>query len=124
MWHESVDGMRVREVYEAARRAVELCRSHQQPALLVCNTYRFVGHYTKDTLRYRPPEEARDEFREHDPIHLAERELADDCAVDMQELVALRERVKREIDEAAEAAKRSPLPPAEWALEDVYAPES
>jgi len=111
------------EVFEAASRAAGYCRSHQQPVLLVCNTYRFVGHYTKDTLRYRPPEEARDEFRAHDPIHLAERQLADDCAVELTQLVALRERVKREIDEAAEAAQQSPPPPAEWAMEDVYAGE-
>lgn len=123
MWHETVDGMRVHDVWEAARRAVEVCRSHPEPALLVCNTYRFVGHYTKDTLRYRPPEEARDMFREHDPIHLAERELADDCAVPMEQLIELRERVKREIAEAAEVAKRSGQPPVEWAMEDVYAKE-
>lgn len=120
MWHETVDGMRVWDVWEAASRAAEVCRSHQQPVLLVCNTYRFVGHYTRDTLRYRPPDEARDEFREHDPIHLAERQLADDCAVDLRQLVDLRERVKREIDQAAEAAKQIAPPPAQWALEDVY----
>jgi len=107
-------------VFEAARRAAEVCRSHQQPVLLVANTYRFVGHYTRDTLRYRPPEEARDEFREHDPIHLAERELSDDCGVSVDVLVELRERVKREIDEAAEEAQKSAPPPVEWAMEDVY----
>jgi len=124
IWHETVDGMRVLQVLAAARRAVEVCRSHQQPVLLVANTYRFVGHYTRDTLRYRPSEEARDEFREHDPIHLAERELADNCAVPMERLVGIRERIQREIDEAAEAAQQSAPPPPEWALEDVYAPES
>ncbi|HUT73573.1 MAG TPA: thiamine pyrophosphate-dependent enzyme [Armatimonadota bacterium] len=123
IWHETVDGMRVGEVFEAAQRAAEVCRSHQQPVLLVANTYRFVGHYTSDTLRYRPPDEARDEFREHDPVHLAERQLTDDCAVDMQQLVALRDRVHREIEQAAETAKLSPPPPPESALEDVYAPE-
>ncbi|UCH34725.1 MAG: hypothetical protein JSV65_19775 [Armatimonadota bacterium] len=124
IWHESVDGMRVWEVYDAARRAVEVCRSHQVPVLLVANTYRFVGHYTKDTLRYRPPEEARDEFREHDPIHLLERELGDDHTVPMDALVELRERVKREIDDAAEAAKQIQPPPTEWAMEDVYVTEA
>lgn len=124
IWHETMDGMRVWEVLAAARRAVEVCRSHQQPVLLVSNTYRFVGHYTRDTLRYRPPEEARDEFRQHDPIHLAERALTDDCAVPMSLLVELRDRVEREIDQAAEQAKQSAPPPAEWALEDVYAEES
>jgi len=124
IWHEEVDGMRVREVFEAARRAAEVCRTHQQPVLLVCNTYRFVGHYSKDTLRYRPAEEAVEMFREHDPIHLAERELADSCEVPMDDLVALRERIRREIDEAAEMALRSEPPPEEWALEDVYAPEA
>jgi len=120
MWHDTVDGMRVWDTFEAARRAAEVCRSHQQPVLLVANTYRFVGHYTRDTLRYRPPEEARDEFREHDPVHLAERELSDDCGLSMDVLVELRERVKREIDEAAEEAQKSAPPPVEWAMEDVY----
>jgi TPP-dependent pyruvate/acetoin dehydrogenase alpha subunit len=123
IWHEEVDGMRVWKVWEAARRAAEVCRTHQQPVLLVCNTYRFVGHYTRDTLRYRPTEEAVEEFRQHDPIHLAERELADACDVDMETLVALRERVRAEIAEAAEIAQRGEPPPAEWALEDVYAAE-
>jgi len=123
IWREEVDGMRVWKVIEAARRAVEACRTHQQPVLLVCNTYRFVGHYTKDTLRYRPAEEATEVFREHDPIHLAEQELADTCEVPMEQLVDLRDRIRREIDEAAESAKQSEPPPVEWALEDVYAPQ-
>jgi len=121
IWHEEVDGMTVWVVWEAAQRAAEFCRSHQQPVLLVCNTYRFVGHYTRDILRYRPPEEAREMFRMNDPIHLAERELMDNCAVHPDGLVELRDRIKVELDRAAEAAKRSEEPPVEWAMEDVYA---
>ncbi len=120
IWHEEVDGMRVWEVWSAARRAAEVCRSHQQPVLLVCNTYRFVGHYQKDILRYRPAEEAEEMFRQHDPVHLAERELLDDCSVHPDELVEIRDRVKAEIDAAAERAKQVEHPPVEWAMEDVY----
>jgi TPP-dependent pyruvate/acetoin dehydrogenase alpha subunit len=124
IWHETVDGMDVSAVYEAAGRAVEVCRSHPEPVLLVANTYRFVGHYTKDTLRYRPPQEARDMFREHDPIHRAERDLADNCGLPMETLIGIRDRVKREVAEAAQAAMQSPPPPPEWALEDVYAADA
>jgi pyruvate dehydrogenase E1 component alpha subunit len=116
--------MRVWDVYEAARRAAEVCRSHQQPVLLVCNTYRFVGHYQKDILRYRPEEEAEEMFRLNDPIHLAEHELLDECAVYPDELVEIRDRVRAEIDAAAEAAKQSEYPPVEWAMEDVYVERS
>jgi pyruvate dehydrogenase E1 component alpha subunit len=119
IWHEEVDGMRVWDVWRAAQRAAEVCRTHQQPVLLVSNTYRFVGHYQKDILRYRSEEEAQEMFRHHDPIHLAERELMDDCAVHPDELVEIRDRVDAEIDAAAEAAKQSEYPP-EWAMEDIY----
>lgn len=120
MRHETVDGMRVWEVYEAAQQAVEYCRSKQEPVFLVCNTYRFLGHYSRDTLRYRPEEEARQVLRERDPIHLAERELIDECAMRVEVLTELRERIEAEVDEAAEAAKKIEPPPADWAMEDIY----
>jgi TPP-dependent pyruvate/acetoin dehydrogenase alpha subunit len=40
--------------------------------------------------------------------------------VDPDELVEVRDRVKAEIDAAAETAKQSEFPPMEWATEDIY----
>jgi pyruvate dehydrogenase E1 component alpha subunit len=50
---EAVDGMDVRDVYDATSRAVERARAGEGPSLLVCETYRYRGHYEGDPTTYR-----------------------------------------------------------------------
>jgi TPP-dependent pyruvate/acetoin dehydrogenase alpha subunit len=66
---ETVDGMSVWAVRDAAARAVEHARSGAGPAFLEAITYRFVGHSRSDPGKYRPPGEL-ERWKERDPIRL------------------------------------------------------
>jgi TPP-dependent pyruvate/acetoin dehydrogenase alpha subunit len=71
---ETIDGMSVVAVRDAAGRAVAHARSGGGPAFVEAVTYRYVGHSRSDPGAYRPPGEL-DEWRERDPIPRLRREL-------------------------------------------------
>jgi TPP-dependent pyruvate/acetoin dehydrogenase alpha subunit len=64
---ETIDGMRVWTVREAAGRALEHVRAGNGPAFLEALTYRFVGHSRSDPGAYRPEGEL-DDWKGRDPI--------------------------------------------------------
>jgi TPP-dependent pyruvate/acetoin dehydrogenase alpha subunit len=66
---ETIDGMSVWTVREAARRAVDHARSGEGPFFVEAITYRFVGHSRSDPGAYRPEGEL-DRWRERDPLVL------------------------------------------------------
>src|SRR3954471_14252948 len=71
---ETVDGMSVVAVRDAAGRAVAHARAGNGPFFLEAITYRYVGHSRSDPGRYRPPGEL-DTWKERDPIPRLRREL-------------------------------------------------
>jgi TPP-dependent pyruvate/acetoin dehydrogenase alpha subunit len=73
---ETVDGMSVIDVREAAGRAVAHARAGDGPYFLEAITYRFVGHSRSDPGAYRPPGEL-DEWKQRDPIVRLRGELVD-----------------------------------------------
>lgn len=114
---ETVDGMDVEAVLEAARRAVERGRAGEGPTFLECRTYRYFGHHTAERtmqLRYRSEEEIA-RWRERDPLLVSGRKLA----------AAVRDRIDAEIeellDDAVAFARRSPRPDPSEALDYAYA---
>ena len=64
---ETIDGMSVWKVREAAQRAVAHARAGDGPVFIEAITYRFVGHSRSDPGAYRPEGEL-DRWRERDPI--------------------------------------------------------
>ena len=117
---ETVDGMDVLAVHEAAGRHVARARAGQGPSFLECRTYRFVGHFTAEKalgLKYRTEQEI-EEWRRKDPIVtfaalLRERGVADPARID--------EEVEATIDEAIAFGRQSGLPEPEEALDGMYA---
>ncbi len=101
---QRVNGMRVMEVYEAVKQAVDQMRISSFPAYVVFDTYRFEGHHTADKQTYRSAQEAIAEFRERDPIHILEVEMIDDHTVDIDTTIEYRDRIREEIDKAFEKA--------------------
>jgi TPP-dependent pyruvate/acetoin dehydrogenase alpha subunit len=106
---ETVDGMSVWEVREAAARAITHAREGNGPAFLEALTYRFVGHSRSDPGAYRPEGEL-DEWRSRDPIVLLRSRLEE--GVDASELDAIEQAVRAELEEMHERGLAAPFPSA------------
>jgi TPP-dependent pyruvate/acetoin dehydrogenase alpha subunit len=105
---ETVDGMRVWAVREAAGRAFEHTRAGDGPAFVEALTYRFVGHSRSDPGAYRPEGEL-EEWRARDPIVLLRGQLEAD-GVESAELDELGREVGSELERMQERALAAPFP--------------
>jgi TPP-dependent pyruvate/acetoin dehydrogenase alpha subunit len=104
-----VDGMDVWAVREIADDAVGRVRSGGGPVFVEARTYRFVGHSRSDPGKYRPPGEL-EEWRERDPLLVAERRLAAEHGVAAERLAQVAADVERELQEVEEASLAAPFP--------------
>jgi acetoin:2,6-dichlorophenolindophenol oxidoreductase subunit alpha len=104
-----VDGMDVWAVREIADDAVGRVRSGGGPVFVEARTYRFVGHSRSDPGKYRPAGEL-EEWRERDPLLVAERRLAAEHGVTAERLAEVAADVERELQEVEEAALAAPFP--------------
>jgi TPP-dependent pyruvate/acetoin dehydrogenase alpha subunit len=117
---ETVDGNDLLAVYEAARRAVEECRTGLGPVLLELLTYRLTGHSRRDPCHYQPKEE-RAAWSANDPIVRYAQKLLADGVIVQSDLEKIREEIDHQIESAVEQAKSAPSPLLDDLLTDVYA---
>ena len=117
---ETVDGNDVLAVYAAAKRAVDRARSGAGVTLLEVLTFRIKGHAEHDNQSYVPPAMI-DEWKAKDPVDRFERMLLDNGFATQDDLNAIAQRVKREVDAATDEAERSPMPRAEEASKGLFA---
>ncbi|MEO0250277.1 MAG: thiamine pyrophosphate-dependent dehydrogenase E1 component subunit alpha, partial [candidate division WOR-3 bacterium] len=121
-----VDGNKVLHVYGAACKAVASCREGRGPVLLECVTYRMRGHVGPDDnvqgehTDIRPKDEVR-RWRRRDPIKLFERFLLRENLASQDEITALWDEAKKEVEGAHLFARRSPHPVQEDLPRYVYA---
>lgn len=115
----SVDGMDVLAVADSAQRAVDAVRGGGGPHFLEARTYRFRAHSMFDPERYRDKAEV-EQWRERDPIDLllAKLEVPDD------ELAALEEEIRVEVEDAVDFAENSPDEDVADLMTFVYSPSS
>ena len=104
-----VDGMDVWAVRETASDAASRVRSGGGPVFVEARTYRFVGHSRSDPGKYRPPGEL-EEWRERDPLLVAERRLAAEHGVTAEQLGEVAAEVEQELQEVEEEALSAPFP--------------
>ncbi|WP_436347134.1 thiamine pyrophosphate-dependent dehydrogenase E1 component subunit alpha [Natronorubrum sp. FCH18a] len=116
---ETVDGMSVQEVYMATAEAVKRARNGEGPSLVVCETYRYRGHYEGDPMNYRTDDEVS-EWKKRDPIDSLESSLVEEGFLDESDVEAMRDDASDRIDGAVEFARESEFPAEETAFEDVY----
>lgn len=107
---EQVDGMDIREVYAAAQRAMEWCRSGKGPYILEMQTYRYRGHSMSDPAKYRTKDEVQKMRTEHDPIEQVRERLLKDWKVAEDELKKIDASVRDIVAESAEFATNDPEP--------------
>jgi TPP-dependent pyruvate/acetoin dehydrogenase alpha subunit len=100
---ETVDGMSVWTVREAAARAIDHARSGEGPAFVEALTYRFVGHSRSDPGAYRPEGEL-DEWRTRDPIVVLRAQLEEDGAG-----ASALDELEREVDDQLELMRQRGL---------------
>jgi len=114
-----VDGNDLSAVSEASVQAVRRARAGEGPSLIECKTYRHRGHSKSDRNRYRTKEEIG-EWIAKDPIGRFETQLIEYGVLSGQEVEEVRQAVEREIAEAIEFAKESPMPLVSDVAQYVY----
>ncbi len=119
---ETVDGMDVEAVHEAAARLVERARRGEGPALLECKTYRFVGHFTAEAalgLKYRPDEEV-EQWKAKDPVTRWGKTLIERGIVTTEDLARIDGEIEALLDAGVQFARESPWPDRSEALDHMY----
>ena len=113
---ETIDGMSVWTVRDAARRAIDHARGGNGPAFVEALTYRFVGHSRSDPGAYRPDGEL-DRWRERDPLTVLGGQLAAE-GVEEARPEGIRDEVAAELErmraDGLAADWPSPLTPREF----------
>jgi acetoin:2,6-dichlorophenolindophenol oxidoreductase subunit alpha len=105
---ETVDGMSVWTVREAAARALAHARGGEGPAFVEALTYRFVGHSRSDPGAYRPDGEL-ERWKERDPIVLLRSQLEAE-GLEAARLDELEQELTEELGRMRERALDAPFP--------------
>jgi pyruvate dehydrogenase E1 component alpha subunit len=117
---EIVNGDDVLEMREAVRHAISRARKESLPFFLEAKTYRFRGHSVADPAKYRTREEVQ-KAMERDPIQVLAQRIGTLGIANAEQLRALDDEAKAQVQDAVEFAETSPLPAPETVTEYVYA---
>ncbi|QYH34543.1 thiamine pyrophosphate-dependent dehydrogenase E1 component subunit alpha [Salinibacterium sp. M195] len=115
----AVNGMDMRDVYLAAREAVDKARAGDGPTLIVADTYRYLGHMAGDTEIYRDADEVK-RWHDKDPIAFLASDLIDSGALDNERWTTMQAELTTEVQAAEDFARNSPFPDVSTAFTDVY----
>jgi pyruvate dehydrogenase E1 component alpha subunit len=115
----TVDGMDVRAVEDAARRAVAGVRGGGGPYFLELRTYRFRAHSMYDPELYRQKQEV-EEWKKRDPIAALVDRLQSGGYLAAGQLEQMETAIAAEIDDAIAFAEAAPLEPVEDLTRFVY----
>ncbi len=114
-----VDGQDVLAVHGATQKAVERARGGQGPTLLEMKTYRFKPHYPIFE-ECRPAEEIA-RWTSRDPIDILGARLKGDGGITDQEIEAMDQAIRKELDEAITEAEAAPHPDPRQVFTHIYA---
>jgi pyruvate dehydrogenase E1 component alpha subunit len=115
-----VNGDDVLEMREAVRHAAERARKEHLPFFIEAKTYRFRGHSVADPAKYRTKEEVQ-KWMERDPIGILAERIQHLGIANAEQLEALDDEAKAQVQDAVEFAETSPFPAPETVEEYVYA---
>ncbi len=115
-----VDGMDVRAVFDAGKRAGDWTRAGNGPFILEMLTYRYRGHSMSDPAKYRSKEEVKDMREHHDPIAQVRARMLE-AGVSEDDLRDIDREVRALVNDAAAFAQDSPEPDASELYRDVVA---
>lgn len=115
----SIDGNDVILVYETAESLIKSLRAGEGPFLLVCNTFRYHGHFEGEKVTYWNEGELQS-WQEKDPLKKCREFLGKNMNVGESDFASLEKTVADEIDEAVEFARESEYPKPEEALNGLF----
>ena len=118
---ETVDGMDVEAVGEAANRLINRARSGDGPSFLECLTYRFEAHNTALRASDLRDKEEIEQWRQRDPLTIAALRLDEREGWGATDRAAIDAEVERKLESAITRARKSELPAATTALDHMYA---
>ncbi|WP_222165766.1 pyruvate dehydrogenase (acetyl-transferring) E1 component subunit alpha [Edaphocola aurantiacus] len=119
---ETVDGMDPEAVHMAMEKAVTRAREKGGPTFLEIRTYRYRGHSMSDPAKYRTKEEEA-KYKEQDPIQFVLKRIEDKKFATEEEIEAINEKVKKEVDECVKFAEESPWPDMSELYNHIYVQE-
>ncbi len=115
-----LDGNDAIEVYTKMREIAEYVRAGNGPVLVESKTYRYLGHSKSDANVYRTKEEI-EMWKQKDPIPRLKKFLLENQLATEEEIDAIAEKARAEIEAAVEFAESSPMPSLDTLLDDIYA---
>ncbi len=118
---EQLDGMDVRAVYAAGKKALDFVRKGNGPYILEMLTYRYRGHSMSDPAKYRSKDEVEKVRLEHDPIEMVRERLLGEHKFKEDEIKKIDDEVMKVVKDSAEFSQASPEPDAGELWTDVYA---
>ena len=120
-----VDGNNIQAVVKAVRAAAERARNGKGPSLLEMRTFRIRGHEEASGTKY-VPEGLIKKWGKKDPIKLFQRTVLREGVFSEEELDVLHDRLKAEVEDAAEFALAQPSVESTREREhsDVFAPST
>ncbi|MEO7995873.1 MAG: pyruvate dehydrogenase (acetyl-transferring) E1 component subunit alpha [Gemmatimonadaceae bacterium] len=115
-----VDGQDVLAVRAAAQIAIQRARKDGAATLLEIRTTRFMGHSMSDAASgtYRTKAELEDNLK-RDPINLHRKRMQDAGEITDEEITAMDEAIKKQVQESIDFADASPELPLEALMEDI-----
>jgi pyruvate dehydrogenase E1 component alpha subunit/2-oxoisovalerate dehydrogenase E1 component alpha subunit len=115
----TIDGNDVLAVYDTTKRAVENARNGGGVTLIEVITFRMKGHAEHDNAAY-VPKELLEEWAAKDAVVRFENMLLERGVATRDELDAIQQRVRSEVDAATDEADKSPMPDPSHAGRGLY----
>lgn len=117
---EIVNGDDVLEMREVVLHAAARARKEHLPIFIEAKTYRFRGHSVADPAKYRTKEEVQ-KWMERDPIQILGQRIRTLGIGNAEQLQALDEETKAQVQDAVQFAEESPFPEPATVEEYVHA---
>ncbi|MBT07605.1 MAG: pyruvate dehydrogenase (acetyl-transferring) E1 component subunit alpha [Rhodospirillaceae bacterium] len=115
------DGMNVLAVRDSALEAASFVRAGNGPMIVEMNTYRYRGHSISDPAKYRPKEEVKEVREKRDPITQLEQVISEKGILKMENLKEIDQKIRSDVQNAAESAQQAEQPSPSELYTDVYA---
>jgi TPP-dependent pyruvate/acetoin dehydrogenase alpha subunit len=114
------DGNDAVELHALMCELVNRMRAEPRPVLLECDTMRMRGHGEHDDFSY-VPRQLLDEYAKRDPLVVARKRLTSEGVFSPDELDALEQDCRQEVDASYHQALSEPAPDPASLMEGVYA---